>query len=248
LLGYHHLGADLIWLQAIQVLGERVVRTQDYEWLSHALDVITTLDPKFVAVYDTGGVMLTELAGRVDWSNRLLAKGTEANPTVWRLPYLLGFNHFFYLHEYQEAAKYLTISAQLPGRPAYVPELAARLYVEAKNPELALAFLDRMLEQTADLHTVGALVRRRDEVAIERDLAALDRAVDQYVEHEGALPASLAQLVDRGIISFIPLEPFSGIYRLDETTGHVFSTTHPDRLRLHHPGEAEQVAASTEAP
>src|SRR5437868_139053 len=60
LLGYHHLAADLIWLRAIQVLGDRVVRDQDYQWLYHALDVVTTLDPQYVYAYDVGGTVLAE--------------------------------------------------------------------------------------------------------------------------------------------------------------------------------------------
>ena len=63
LLGYHQLGADFLWLRVVQVLGDRVVRDKDYDWLYHALDVITTVDPKYVYAYEAGGVVLAELAG-----------------------------------------------------------------------------------------------------------------------------------------------------------------------------------------
>ena len=93
LLGYHHVGADFLWLRVVQVLGDRVVRDKDYEWLYHALDVITTLDPKYVYAYDAGGTVLAELAERVDLSNRLLEKGLAPNPNSWQIPFRLGFNH-----------------------------------------------------------------------------------------------------------------------------------------------------------
>src|SRR5438309_1238910 len=51
-LGYHHVAADLLWLNIVQVLGEPEVRQADYEWLFHALDVATTLDPHYVYAYD----------------------------------------------------------------------------------------------------------------------------------------------------------------------------------------------------
>ena len=48
LLGYHHVGADLLWLRIVQVLGDSHVGSTGWEWLNHALDVITTLDPHYV--------------------------------------------------------------------------------------------------------------------------------------------------------------------------------------------------------
>src|SRR6185503_20271700 len=122
-LGYAELAADLVWLQFIQALGSDDVREQDYEWMRHALDVVTTLDPQFVEAYDLGGVVLAELGKHVEWSNALLEKGMTANPQAWRLPFLLGFNHFFHLQDYGRAAAYLSKAARLPGAPAYVPEL-----------------------------------------------------------------------------------------------------------------------------
>ena len=46
-LGYHHLGADLLWLRLVQVLGKKRNTADEYEWMYHALDVITTLDPQY---------------------------------------------------------------------------------------------------------------------------------------------------------------------------------------------------------
>ena len=87
LLGFNTVGADLLWLQVIQVLGSKDIRQEDYDWLHHALNVVTTLDPHYVYVYDIGALALTEFAGRVDWGNELLEKGIAANPTAWRLPF-----------------------------------------------------------------------------------------------------------------------------------------------------------------
>ena len=120
LLGYHHVGADLLWLRIVQVLGDSHVGSSGWEWLNHALDVITTLDPQYVYAYDAGGTVLTELANRVDWSNRLLEKGVQENPTAWRLPFGLAYNHFFYLQDYMQAADYMAQAAKLPDRKSVV--------------------------------------------------------------------------------------------------------------------------------
>jgi hypothetical protein len=233
-LGYHHVAADLLWLNIVQVIGEREVRQADYEWLFHALDVATTLDPHYVYAYDVGGVVLAELAGRVDWSNALLEKGLAANPEAWRLPFQLGFNAFFHQQNYVRAADYMAIAARLPGRPAYVPELAARLYVEGKQPMLALDFLDVMERQTNDVHVLAVLERRKAEVRVERDLAMLEEAIQGYTARVGRRPETLDALIHGGDLTALPVEPFGGAYRLDSERGTVVSTTHPNRMHLHH--------------
>lgn len=233
-LGYHHVAADLLWLNMVQVLGEREIRQADYEWLFHALTVATTLDPHYVYAYDVGGVALAELAGRVDWSNALLEKGTAANPEAWRLPFQLGFNAFFHQQDYVRAAGYMATAARLPGRPAYVPELAARLYVEGHQPALALDFLGAMARQTDDVQVLAVLERRKSEVIVERDLVVLEEAVQAYTTRVGRGPETFKALIQAGDLESIPVEPFGGAYRLDSEHGTVASTTHPQRMRLHH--------------
>jgi hypothetical protein len=233
LLGFDGLGADLLWLNIIQVLGEEEVRASDYEWLAHALDVVTTLDPQYVYAYDIGGVALAELAGRVDWSNALLEKGIAANPQAWRLPFQVGFNAFFHQHDYVRAAEYMALAARLPGRPAYVPELAARLYVEGKQPATALQFLDVMAAQTQDQAVLAVLERRRGEVIIERDVEVLDRAVERYRKRTGRHPSSLHELVRTRLLPSLPVEPFGGSYQYDADRQRVISSTHPQRMHLH---------------
>lgn len=248
LLGYRQIGADLLWLQVIQVLGQREVPMADYEWAAYALDVITTLDPQFVYAYDAGGVVLSELAGQVEWSNRLLRKGLAANPTVWRLPFQLGFNLFFHQQDYQGAAEAMAKAAQLPGRPAYVPELAARLYAEAKNPDLAMTFLASVRATTQDPLVLASLDRRRDEAMIERDLLLIEHALAAYADRFGGFPSSLQRLVEAGLLTTIPQEPFGGEYRFDRETGQVLSSTHPRRLRIYRPQEIQSYTSAAATP
>lgn len=239
LLGYHHLGADLIWLRAIQVLGDKVVRDQDYQWLYHALDVVTTLDPQYAYAYDVGGTVLAELAGRVDLSNRLLEKGLEPNPTSWRLPFLLGFNHFFLLGEHLKAAEYMARASRVPGGsaegppPYYVPRLASRLYAQGKSPDVAIEFLEAMLRQTTEPLIREQLQRRIRRVGLERDLQQLEGAVQRYEQVKKRAPSSLGELVASGLLAKIPEEPYGGQYLLDPTTGEVSSSTHVERMHVY---------------
>jgi hypothetical protein len=244
-LGNAQLAADLVWLELVQVLGADDVSDQDYQWIRHALDVITTLDPKFIEAYDLGGVVLAELGKHVEWSNALLEKGMAANPQAWRLPFLLGFNHFFYLQDYGRAAGFLAKAARLPGSPAYVPELAARLYVQADTPETALMFIETIQRESKDAAVATALERRRKEVLIERDIVRLEQSLEKHMVEYGSLPSSLEQLVERGLLSSLPTEPFGGAYQLDVRTGGVASTTHPQRLRMYDHGHGHLASWSS---
>jgi tetratricopeptide (TPR) repeat protein len=231
LLGYHHLGADILWLRLIQVIGKKRNTADEYEWMYHALDVITTLDPQYAYAYYAGGVILGDLANRQDLSIRLLERGINANPEVWNIPFLLGYNYYFLLNDPAKGAEYIMKAASLPDGPVYLPGLATRMAAEAGSPDTALAFLEARLRETQDPQMREVLAKRMKEVIIERDIRILERAVDAYRTQHRAFPATLTDLVASGILPVLPQEPFEGDYRLDPKTGTVSSSTHPERLR-----------------
>jgi hypothetical protein len=231
LLGYHHLGADILWLRLLQVVGKRRNSEDEYEWMYHALDVLTTLDPQYAYPYYAGGVILGDYANRPDLSNRLLEKGVSANPDVWNIPFLLGYNYYFLLGDPAKGAEYIMQAASLPDRPDYLPGLATRMAAEAGSPGTALAFLEARLLETHDPEMREFLANRMKEVIIERDVLILESAVEAYRTHHRTFPATLTDLVAAGTLPILPQEPFGGDYRVDPKTGSVSSSTHPERLR-----------------
>ena len=231
LLGYHHLGADILWLRLVQVIGKKRNSADEYEWMYHALDVLTTLDPQYAYAYYAGGVILGDLANRTDLSNRLLENGVNANPEVWNIPFLLGYNYYFLLGDPAKGAEYIMRAASLPDGPSYLPGLATRLASEAGNPDTALVFLEARITDTQDPEMREVLAYRMKEVTIERDLRILESAVEGYQTQHRALPATITDLVAAGTLPTLPQEPFGGNYRLDPKTGSVSSSTHPERLR-----------------
>ena len=231
LLGYHHLGADMLWLRLVQVVGKKRNSADEYEWMYHALDVITTLDPQYAYAYYAGGIILGDLANRPDLSIRLLEKGVKANPEAWNIPFLLGYNYYFLLGDPAKGAEYIMQAARRPDGPSYLPGLATRMAAEAGSPGTALAFLEARLRETQDPEMREFLAYRMKEVIIERDLLILESAVEAYRKKHRALPATLTDLVKAGALPVLPQEPFGGDYRLDPKTGAVSSSTHPERLR-----------------
>jgi tetratricopeptide (TPR) repeat protein len=231
LLGYHHLGADILWLKLVQVVGKKRNSADEYEWMYHALDVITMLDPQYAYAYYAGGIILGDLANRPDLSIRLLERGANANPDVWNIPFLLGYNYYFLLGDPAKGAEYIMRAARLPDGPSYLPGLATRMAAEAGSPDTALVFLEARLRETQDPEMREVLAYRMKEVIIERDLRILEDAVEAYRTQHRALPETLMDLVVARAFPSLPQEPFGGDYRLDPKTGSVSSSTHPERLR-----------------
>jgi hypothetical protein len=232
LLGYHHLGADVLWLRSLQVLGKKRNSADEYEWIYHTLDVITTLDPQYDYAYYVGGVVLTNLADRVDLSNQLLDKGFKSNPTIWNIPFLLGYNHYFILGDAAKAAEYIAAAARLPDGPAYLPGLATRMYAEANNPDTALQFIEALWRQTQDEGTREVLAKRAKEITVERDIRLLESAAERYRDTQGRYPSTLPELVINRYLASLPQEPFGGVYELNPKTGRIRSSTHPEQLKV----------------
>lgn len=231
-LGYHQVVADLLWIPVIQAMGERTVSEQAGHWIAHALDVITTLDPKFIRVYEAGGLALTTLVTMPEESNRLLQKGIGHNPDVWELPFLLGFNYYFELHDDLKAAEYIARASRLPKAPVYLAPFAARLYVSARDPEDAIAFLSQVYAQTTEENMKQVLERRLKEVIVERDLQLLEEAISRYRGRNKRVPERLEDLVGPGLLRELPREAFGGHYLYDPLTGTVRSSEMKERLQV----------------
>ncbi|TAL10559.1 MAG: hypothetical protein EPO02_07175 [Nitrospirae bacterium] len=232
-LGYEQVAADLLWIQAIQAMGERKVTEEAGHWIYRALDVITTLDPQFVRVYEAGGVALVTLVVLVEESNRILEKGAQHNPDYWALPFLLGFNYYFELRDDAKAADYIARASRLAGAPTYLAGFATRLYASAREPQVAIDFLAQMYEQTTDENVKRVLEARVREALAERDLQLLEEAIGRYRERYRRAPARLEDLVGPGLLRELPREPFGGRYVYDPQTQTVRSSEMKERLKVY---------------
>lgn len=232
-LGYDQIVADLLWLKAVQHFSGRRQTAEHYVWAYHATDVVTDLDPTFTFAYRAAGTILGVWANRVEESIAILRKGVAHNPDAWELHFVLGYDYFYELCDRATAAEYLRAASVLPGAPDYLPRLAARMTVDAGNPDTALEFLGRLYAQTQDPAMRESLAQRIKEVVAERDIRFLEEGVRRYESRYGRKPGSLRALVTGGIIERVPDEPLGGRYVLDRAEGTVTSTGLQERLRVH---------------
>lgn len=235
-LGYRQVAADLIWIKALQFLGERYQTNEAYTWAYHAVDVLTDLDPDFQVAYQATGTILGVWARMPHESIEILTKGMKHQPESWLLPFFVGYNYYYELQDPENAAKYFRIASHLPGAPPYLAQLAARMTVEAGDPDAALEFLVRLHRQIQDDRLKESLEQRMKEVIVERDIRLLEKAVTDFRTSTGKNPASIQDLVAHGLISQVPKEPFGGSYRLSPGDGSITSSIVEKRLRVHRHG------------
>jgi hypothetical protein len=230
-LGFRNVLADVVWLQAVQVAGNRKLTPTEYDRLYVLLNVEADLDPKFKMPYFLGGLVLGESPQHGREAVRVFERGKLTHPADWRFPFYIGFTHYFSLGDAVAGGEAMAEAARLPGGPAYLPGLASRMLTEAREPEAALALLETITQQEKDPVRRSVLERRIREVSVERDLLALDRAVERYREKMGVAPEDLSALVQEGILEGIPAEPNGGSYIIDHG-GKVRSDRVAQRLRV----------------
>jgi hypothetical protein len=230
-LGFRNVLSDVAWLQAVQVAGNRKMTRWDYDRLHELLDVVSNFDSRFEIPYLLGGLVLGESPDHGNEALRVLGRGKAEFPKDWRFPFYIGFTNYFSLGDAVAGGGAMAEAARLPGSPTYLPGLASRMLSEAREPDAALRLLEPIAREENDPARREVLKRRIREVTVERDLQALERAVESYQEKMGAVPRELSDLVRAGILSGIPEEPNGGRY-LIEPGGTVRSDHVSRRLRV----------------
>lgn len=208
--------ADFLFARASQYFGGKIefqepTTASDLRWLYSNLTVITNLDPYFEDPYYFGNAVLTWDAGMYKEADALLKKGTEARTWDWQLPFFLGFNEFYFLKNNKTGADYILQAAKRPGAPNFLPTLAARLYHQAQDTGIAVAFL-KSFYQTEKSEQIRKLYAVRID-ALEKILT-IEKAVAAYRKKTKRLPPNLEVLVRSGVLGEIPSDPYGGKFYL----------------------------------
>ncbi len=184
--GFDAILADLYWLKAVQVVGgTEGVDHGRADYLGKLVDVVTTLNPEVAQPSRFAAVWLTHDERQVRESIRLLERAIVHHPDDWRNHFYLGFARFFYLGEYALAAEALERAVRLPGAPAYLPRLVARLHAQSRDIEVAEIFLREMLRNSQDPEDRAQIQIALDEIEIEYKARHLETARSAYRERTG---------------------------------------------------------------
>ena len=157
-LGFNGLAADWYWMRSLQYVGKKIgnyegdIRLDDLtnlnlKLLVPLLETATTLDPEFIEPYEYAAVVLQAID--VQQAIRLTEKGVNANPNAWRLYHHLGYI-YWRQGQYQLASETYGRGAQVPGAPAWMDAMKAKLLSEGGSRSTAREIYTRMYEQSSD--------------------------------------------------------------------------------------------------
>jgi len=213
-LGFRNILADVAWLEAVQVSGNRKLHRADYDRLVELLETVFGFDPHFLVPYLFAGIVLGESADHGSAALGILMRGEKEFPLEWRLPFYAGYIQYFTLGNPAEGGVDILRASRIPGSPAYFPLLASRMLSEGNRPETALSFLRELVIHEKDPRRLRVLEERIRQVVVERDLQILEKAVSEFKAMKGVPPGGIADLVAAGFLARVPEEPYGGRYLL----------------------------------
>ena len=226
-MGFYAPLADLVWLRFIQYYGEHRMSDARFELMYHILDILTTLDHRFMYAYSLGGLMLTHDAQRPDQARMLMKKGMLANPDDWRLPFMYGFIHYVFLREHRIAQRYFRIASQKPDAPDIPKRWAAFVtYYRLGDLKTALALWLDLYNNTKNPEEKTIAEMYIKKIKMKIDIELLNKKIADFTKLTGRKPFNLKELITYGIIDSILIEPHGCHYLL--RNGEVYSTFQTD--------------------
>jgi len=201
-LAFNGLAADWYWMRSLQYVGRKVLTNGqglqldnlgalNLKLLPSLLDTATTLDPQFLEPYEYAAIVLPEID--VKEAIRITQKGIAANPSSWRLYQHLGYIHW-QQKDYEAARNTYREGAKLPGAPAWMQAMQARMAAEGGSRDTAREIYQHMYGQSDD-EKVKEMARRRLlqlQSFDERD--GLRRLMTSYKSQTGRCPSSWTEL------------------------------------------------------
>jgi len=234
-LGFNNLLADVYWIRSVVYYGgkrQSALEGRDFSLLDPLLTFVTTLDPQFRVAYRFGAIFLTEAypngPGRPDRAIALLTRGLEANPNAWEYAHDIGFVYYWWLHDYQAAAKWFARGGELPGAPSWLTPLAATTLAQGGDRQSSRQ-LWRQLGDT-DITWIRQNAQHRLEQLDAMDMVdELNRASRRFMARTGRPPRDWQEFVAGERLRGVPIDSAGVPYELDPATGR-FDVDRKSRL------------------
>jgi tetratricopeptide (TPR) repeat protein len=209
-LGFNGLLADWYWLHALQYIGRKIqeqppnprsfstqpqldrIEALDPAVLARMFELITHLDPRFIAAYEFAAVVLP--AVDPDAAIAVVEQGVLANPTEWYLHQQLAYIHW-QRGDYPRAAEAFRRGARLANKP-WMASMATKMEERGGDRAVAQQMYGRMYEETKEEQVkewaAGRLTELRD--SEERDTLA--RLLGAWYTRTGRCPWGWTEVAD----------------------------------------------------
>lgn len=232
-LGSEGMIADWYWILSLQYIGDKFVAQGDSEinlddlralnprLLYPYLDNATDLDPKFLAAYSYGAIVLPAIS-RQD-AIALTEKGIANNPGSWRLYQYLGYI-YWRDKNFQKAAEVYIAGSKIAGAPAFMLQMGAAMMSQGGSRGIARQMYTQMLEAAEDEQSKRNAELRLFELDATDELEAVNKILADRRSVTGVCPAKLADIYPQ--LSSVTL-PNGGDFEIDKDNALVDPTKVP---------------------
>ena len=201
-LGFNGLAADWYWMRSIQYVGRKMLSSSEavpiddlsqlnVKLLAPLLDTTTTLDPEFLEPYEYAAIVLP--AVDAEEAIRLTQKGIQANPNAWRLYHHLGYI-YWQQHDYQAASEMYERAAQIPGAPAWMQAMKAKMAADGGSRSTAREIYTRMYEGSTEQQVRDMAHKRLLQLDSLDQRDALRKLLNAYQARAGHCPNAWKEL------------------------------------------------------
>jgi tetratricopeptide (TPR) repeat protein len=203
-LGMEGLLADWYWTRSLQYIGRKLMtvdgetidvddlRGLNPRLLYPLLDTATDLDPRYMAAYSYGAIVLPAIDP--EKAIAIAKKGIANNPLEWRLHQHLGYI-YWKLERYEEAARTYEQGAEIPGAAPFMKIMSAQMRTQGGSRDTARQMFRQMLADNDDPQVRITAQRRLMGLDSLDERDAIDNALEQYRQVRGVCATRLAEII-----------------------------------------------------
>ncbi len=203
---YYTFRSIVYYGSKVKAVMKRRYNEIEYYNLYQTLKAAIILNPYNEDAYYFAQAALAWDARQVKAAIKLLEYVYKYRPWDFQIPFFLGFDYGYFLHDYKKAGEYYRDAANLTHASLFV-NLAAKYLYEGGDTESAIIYLKYMISQTRNKN-IKKIYQKRLNALLKVEF--LQKAVEKYKTKFGKKPASLKELIDAGIIEKIPEDPYGG--------------------------------------
>lgn len=223
-MGFHPAIASFLWASTLPEILDLFKGRSNARYFED-LAFLNAVDPKMsypyaFSVLTLPAVPSSSLPTRLADSFAIGERGLRDADADWRIPYYMAINYYLELKDIPSAVKYFDIAAATPGVPDYAKRFGQNFGISQRDRDRVRGIWETVYESSNDPATkerAAAYVQRLDIFDFLEDAAKI------YRQKFGAYPASPEQLVEKGILTAVPPDPFGYTFTIsaDGTAGIV---------------------------
>jgi tetratricopeptide (TPR) repeat protein len=218
--GYQNLCADLLFIWSIQFYSTTYL-TNRFDYLERVYDTITDITPLYKEPYIIGALIMAFEARDIPMALRLLDKGSRNIETEWFFDHEAGYYAYKYLKDYEKAEAYYGRAATKPNAPSFLKRMNAHMVYLQDDPQVAYQMWLDIYNNARDRLERDAGFNHVYQIKAEIDLPFIREQIAVFRDRFRRFPASLTELVRRGIAASIPKDFSGNDYLYDPILGSV---------------------------